>query len=128
MNIPSPYTLPTIDFVGGSTQDFIFRCYFYLNKKPYDLSSCTANFSIVNFVNKQGEPLISKPMRVGADSGADGESSNLVRVALDPADTVNLPAGKYIYQISIRDVSGDIEIPGQGILFIVNNIDKSFAR
>jgi len=48
-------------------------------------------------------------------------------VTLDPLDTVDL-CGKYIYQITIKDINGNIEIPKQGILFITNNINKSFIR
>ncbi len=128
MNIPNPYTLPALDFVGGSTQDLVFHCYFHLNRRPHDLSTCTANFSIINFVNKKGAPLVSKEMSIGTDPTVDGEVNNVLRVTLDPTDTVNLPAGKYIYQISIRDTSGKVEIPNQGIIHIVNNIDKAFTR
>lgn len=128
MNIPNPYTLPAIDFVGGSTQDLVFHCYFYANKKPQDLSSCTANFSLINFVNKNGLPLVSKQMEIGATPDIDGEVNNTLSVTLESKDTVDLPAGKYIYQISIRDISGDMEIPNQGIIHIINNINKPFAR
>ena len=128
MNIPNPYTLPSMDFVGGSTQDLVFHCYHYLNKKAQDLSSCTANFSIINFVNKNGDPFVSKQMDTGAAPDVDGEVSNVLRVALAPLDTVNLPAGKYIYQITIKDISGDVEIPNQGIIHIINNINKAFVR
>lgn len=128
MNIPNPYTLPAMDFVGGSTQDFVFHCYFCLNREAHDLSSCTANFAIINFVNKKGDPLVSKQMNIGAAPDVDGEVNNVLSVTLDPADTVNLPAGKYIYQISIRDIAGNVDIPNQGIIHIINNINKSFAR
>ena len=47
MEIPNIYTLPFYDFVGGSTEELAFHFYFYKNKKPFDLYSCTANFSIV---------------------------------------------------------------------------------
>ena len=30
----SPYTLPTIDFVAGETQDFAFYTYFYKSHQP----------------------------------------------------------------------------------------------
>lgn len=128
VRLPDPYTLPAIDFVGGSTQDFVFHCYFFANKRPHELSSCTANFSIINFVNKNGEPLVSKQMEVGADPIVDGEINNVLRVELTPSDTVNLPAGKYIYQITIRDASGSVDIPNQGIIHIINNINKAFVR
>lgn len=124
MHVPNPFTLPAIDFIGGSTQDLIFHCYFYVNKKPHDLSSCTANFAIINFVNKSGEPVFSKQMKVGTDQ--DGDICNVLSVTLDPDRTVNIPAGKYIYQISIRDISGDIEV-NQGIIHIIGNIDKRFV-
>ena len=32
----SPYSLPTIDFVGGSTQELVFHTFFSQNKKPFD--------------------------------------------------------------------------------------------
>lgn len=128
MNVPNPYTLPQMGFVGGSTQDFAFHCYHYVNKKAQSLSSCTANFSIVNFVNKHGEPLVSKQMDIGTTSDKDGEIDNVLKVTLTPSDTVNLPAGKYIYQIIIKDISGDVEIPNQGIIHIFNNINKAFVK
>lgn len=49
------------------------------------------------------------------------------QLTVDPLDTVDL-CGKYIYQITIKDINGNIEIPKQGILFITNNINKSFIR
>lgn len=128
MNIPDRYTLPQMDFVGGSTQDLVFHCYFHIGRKPHDLSSCSANFAIVNYNHKDEEPLVSKPMTVSSDPGVDGGISNVLRVTLDPADTVDLPNGKYVYQVSIRDVSGDVEIPKHGIMHIINNINKAFAR
>ena len=128
MSLPNIYTLPQIDFVGGSTHDLVFRCYYHLNKEAIDLSSCTANFSIINFINKNGRPLVSKQMSIGEGQGTNGRVNNVLRVSLSPLDTVNLPAGKYIYQITIKDISGDIDIPNQGIIYIINNINKAFVR
>lgn len=121
----SPYTLPTIDFVGGETQDLAFHVYFYKDKKPFSLTGCTCNFSIVSFTNKMGAPILTKPM--GAIFNDDVSSDNVLTVTLSPTDTIDL-FGKYIYQIIIRDIEGDIEIPKQGILYITNNINKSFIR
>lgn len=123
----SVYSLPQIDFVGGSTQDFVFHTYHCQNKKAQDMSSCTANFAIINYVNRDGEPLISKEMDIGVDLDRDGEVNNVLRITLAPEDTVGLPAGKYIYQISIKDIGGDVEIPKQGIIYIIHNIQKSFV-
>ena len=117
----SPYSLPTIDFVGGSTQELVFHTFFSQNKKPFDLSSCTASFALINFVNKNGSPLIAKPMEVSKSEDGDGTVTNVLRVVLLPEETVDL-VGKFIYQITIQDISGEIEIPDQGIIRIANNI------
>ena len=116
----SPYSLPTIDFVGGSTQELVFHTFFSQNKKPFDLSSCTASFALINFVNKNGSPLIAKPMEVSKSEDGDGTVTNVLRVVLLPEETVDL-VGKFIYQITI-------EIPDQGIIRIANNINKSFPH
>lgn len=121
----SPYTLPTIDFVGGETQDLAFNVYFYKNKQPFSLTGCTCNFSIVSFTNKTGAPILSKQM--DAIFNDDISSDNVLTVTLEPTDTVDL-FGKYIYQIIIKDINGDAEIPKQGILYITNNINKGFIR
>ncbi len=127
MHIPDLYTLPDIDFVGGSTQDLLFRCYFYLNKRPFDLSYCTANFALIDYVNRNGQPLLTKSMAIRKEA-VDGEVINyILTVTLNPSDTLNL-VGKYIYQITIRESSGSIEIPNQGLIHIANNINKSFIR
>lgn len=121
----SPYTLPTIDFVGGETQDLLFNVYFYKNNQPFSLSGCTSNFSVVSFTNKTGVPILSKQMTsIFNDAGT---SDNVLTVTLQPSETVDL-CGKYIYQIIIKDINGDAEIPKQGILYITNNINKSFIR
>lgn len=121
----SPYTLPTIDFVGGETQDLAFNVFFYKEKKPFSLTGCDCNFSIVSFTNKTGVPILSKPMT--AIYNDEGSANNVLTVTLRSSDTVDL-CGKYIYQIIIKDINGDAEIPKQGILYITNNINKSFFR
>ena len=121
----SPYTLPTIDFVGGETQDFMFNTFFYKNRRQFSLTGCTANFAIVSFTNKMGKPILTKPME--AIFNDDGTINNVLIVTLEPEETVEL-CGKYIYQIQIRDIDGDVEIPKQGLLYITNNINRGFIR
>lgn len=121
----NPYTLPTIDFVGGETQNLSFNVFFYKNKQPFSLAGCTCNFSIVSFTNKNGAPILNKLMEIPSNSGVAVD--NVLTVHLAPSDTVDL-CGKYIYQIIIQDVNGNTEIPNQGILFITNNINKNFIR
>lgn len=127
INTYSPYTLPTIDFIGGSSQDLRFHVYWHSCGNPFDLENCTADFSVVSFVNKTGAPIITKAMtveKIGVD--VDGETIyNRLVVSLIPKETVNL-SGKYIYQISIKKKDGKAEIPKQGIFYISNNINKAF--
>lgn len=121
----NPYTLPTIDFVAGETQDLAFNVYFYKDKKPFSLTGCECNFSIVSFTNKTGTPILTKSME--AIYNDSGTSNNVLTVKLLPNETVEL-FGKYIYQIIIRDIDGDVEIPNHGILYIINNINKDFIK
>lgn len=121
----NPYTLPTIDFIGGETQDLVFNLFFYKNKRPFSTTGVSANFAIVSFTNKMGTPILTKPME-GAFND-EGTINNVLTVTLEPSETVGLN-GKYIYQIQIRDIDGDVEIPKQGILYITNNINKGFIR
>lgn len=122
----NPYTLPTIDFVGGSTQDFVFHSFFLADKRPYDLSGCTAKFSIVNYTNQNGSPILSEPMEIASgDSYGDVAVSNLLKITLPPNKTCELH-GKYIYQITIKESESQVDIPNQGILYITNNIDKGY--
>lgn len=116
----NPYVLPVISFVGGSTQELVFHTFSYNDKEPFDLTSCTAFFSMINYVNKSGSPIVVKQMTAETSTG-----NNVLKVTLEPSDTIDL-VGKYIYQISIQDISGEIEIPGQGIMRIANNINKKF--
>lgn len=118
-----PYVLPSIDFVGGSTQDLVFNMFARQGGRPFSMAGCTCNFAVVSFLNKVGTPVIQKEMTIGTEGG--GTAENIVSVTLDPGDTVHL-SGKYVYQISIRDQNGAVEIPKQGLLYIENNIDKDF--
>lgn len=118
----NPYRLPELEFVGGSSQELVFHTYFYANRAPFDLSACRASFGVVSFLNKTGDPIISKEMQV--TSGTDGDYiDNVLRVVLGRSDTIDL-SGKYIYQITIEDIeSGDRENL-QGIMYIFRNINR----
>lgn len=130
MNVPEQYTLPTIDFVGGSTESLSFHAYHIRNthktKEPFDLSNCTANFSIVDYVNKGDEPIVSKPMEIQQQAYEGEETKHILYVRLEREDTAYLE-GKYIYQITIKDDFGKVEIPNRGIMYIALNIDKDFT-
>lgn len=121
----NPYELPTITFVGGETRDLAFHIYHYIGKRPYSLSDCDCTFSLVNFTIKGGKPILSKEMTVIYDETETID--NILTVTLESSESVNL-FGKYIYQITIQDRAGEVEIPSQGIMYITNNIDKGIIR
>lgn len=109
----NPYTLPTIEFIGGTSMPFVFRTYFRDGGRPFDLSMYDAVFSVISYVNKNGAPLISLPMT---------KTESTLRVTIPPSATKNL-VGKYIYQIMINGESDESEAC-QGVFYIHNNIDK----
>ena len=120
------YRLPEIDFVGGSSEDLQFNVFYNENDpKPMSLFGGEVNFSIVNFINKNSTPLVSKRMEIGINE--DETHYNILRISLNPEDTVDL-FGKFVYQITIRDIDGNVDIPHQGIMNIHNNIDKTFIK
>ena len=121
----NPYELPTITFVGGETRDLAFHIYHYIGKRPYSLSECECTFSLVNFTTKGGKPILSKEMTVIYDE--TGTIDNVLTVTLESLESVNL-FGKYIYQITIQDRDGEVEIPSQGMKYNTNNIDKGIIR
>lgn len=114
-------TMPEWNFVGGETQKRTFTIY-----KPsgiaYDIPNGTASLAIVDFVNRDSDPVLSKQSSVTVDS--DGKSCK-VAFTLDPSDTVSL-FGKYLYQVTIKDGNGNASIPYHGIMVIARNIDQLF--
>lgn len=122
--LESPYKLPTVSFVGGSTQELAFHTYFENNGRPLSMSGCTGYFSVAEYLNKSS-PLITKTMDI-IESKTDA-TDNILRVELEPSDTVNL-AGKFIYQVTIKGSEGDVDIPYQGIMYVTHNIDKPIIK
>lgn len=121
------FTLPTVYFVGGGTEELIIHTYGRNTKREFNLTGCDCQFALMEYTSKDskiGTPLFSKTMSV--DYGTEKGVYSIMRVTLLPEDTVELH-GKFIYQISIRDIYSDLEPPQQGIFYIYNNIDKSFV-
>ena len=117
------YTMPTIDFVGGQSNTINWRMY-TRGGSPYNAKGCVGNFSVVDYSDQTGEPVISKI--VTFKIGIEGVM-NVASVDLAPSDTLHLD-GKYIYQLTIKDIYEEAEIPNQGLLMIAHNINKSFLH
>lgn len=119
------FRLPTLSFIAGETQDILFNTYFLKNSRPFDLSGCTCNFSLIGFTGRTGTPILSKAMDIVQNE--DGSAENVLSVTLTSSETLEL-GGKYIYQLQIKGPSGEVEIPSQGLMYITNNINKDFLR
>jgi len=117
------YTMPTVMFVAGQSNTLNWRLY-TRGGSPYNAKGCTGNFSVVDYSDQTGDPLISKT--VGFKIGIE-EVMNVASVDLAPGDTLQLD-GKYIYQLTIKDTYGEAEIPNQGFLLITHNINKGFLQ
>ena len=125
------YNLPEIDFIGGESERLYFNLY-TPKKQPFpNLDACYLTFSIMHYANRDytSDPIFKinsedNAAQIYADLG-DEEEYNRFVVKLMPDDTFDL-SGKYIYQIGIKDDDGHVEIPGQGIIMIIKNIDASF--
>jgi hypothetical protein len=117
------YVLPEITYVAGEKQTV--RMYLWTpfpNSQKFNAFGCAVDFSIINYSNKNGLPIISK----GCEIRQDTDGTYCIAVAiLEPQDTVTL-FGKYVYQISIKDSENNTDIPWQGIMFIVKNINQRF--
>lgn len=116
------YTLPEISFVGGETQEFNF----YLKNRagePFDASGSSVDFAICNYSNKTGKPILSYTPTILADETG---IANIIVLTIPKEDTAML-SGKFIYQITIIDASGNSEIPNQGIMNIAKNIHQDYV-
>lgn len=118
------YCLPEIKFIAGETQTFLFHLYFEQTKEPFNANSCKADFAVIDYTNKSGGPLLRKECTIRMNTEG---AANIVEVYLTPEDTAGL-YGKYVYQLQIRDIDGEVEIPGQGLLVISKNIHKEFIH
>lgn len=116
------YTLPQDMFVAGQSIEYMWRLY-TKSKVPFNADGCVGNFALINYSHKYGEPVISKHVTFTI---GDDDVMNGVIVTLSPEDTINL-FGKYIYQLTIKDIDGNVEIPNQGILLISKNINESYV-
>lgn len=119
------YTLPEISFVSGQSNTLRWRL-FTITKRPFNADGCTGNFAVVDYSDQTGDPLITKSLTFEVGDNPD-KIKNVAVVDLSPDDTLGL-TGKYIYQITIRDIDGEAEIPNQGFLHIAHNINESFLQ
>ena len=92
------------------------------NSQKFNANGCLVDFSIINYSNKNGEPIISKLCDIRQDT--DGTYCIAVAV-LEPEDTATL-FGKFVYQVTIKDTDNNVDIPWQGLIYMVKNINQEF--
>lgn len=120
------YSLPEVMFVAGQSNTLRWRLFTEQNV-PFNADGCIGNFALVDYSDKYNdEPLVSKPLSFVIGDDVTG-AKNVATVDLLPTDTLGL-YGKYIYQITIKDIDGEVEIPNQGIFNIFHNINESFLK
>jgi len=121
-NCSSTSATADLEFVGGTAVSINFPTFFGETGEPLDLTGYTANFSLVKDTNWRGTPVLSKAMTIVPNDNGD---MNSLYVELSSSDTIDL-AGRYIYQIAVNGNSPDV--PHQGVVHIINNINKDFFR
>lgn len=107
MIAPCPYTLPTVSLVGGTTTPLLFDL-------DYVPSMQRADFAVINFIFKYGEPLITMPMTL-----ANGKLGVIL-----PSNNTMKMWGKYIYQVTIQNADGTRKVL-QGLLYVHKNINAN---
>ncbi len=117
------FTLPEWEMVGGESQKRLFTLY-NSRKQECDLQGGSANFAVINYSNRYGQPYISKIVPI--EQSETGQYS-VINIELSPDETVDL-SGKFIYQITVKDGSGNVAIPKHGIIYIIKNINTDFIK
>lgn len=117
----SIYTLPQDTFVAGQTRKYAWKFY-RKSGQPHTANDCVGTFALIDYSEKDGEPILVKDIEFATE---DEGMSNVGFTTLEPNDTINLD-GKYVYQLTIKDPEGNVDIPDKGIIYISNNIHKDF--
>lgn len=118
---PEIYTLPTISFVGGSTQELRFRLKDRFGN-VIDATGFGGNFAVCDYRFKLDHYIFREDLNFLQDENG---VTSILQIIIGPANTRD-KYGKYIYQITLKDVNGRLGIPNQGILNITRNIDQAF--
>lgn len=107
------FTLPTLHFTAGETQVLIFR-FFNKSKQQINSADLECTFSLIHYSQRFSQPLF---VLNGEILQQDEVSSSKIKI--NSEETLNL-FGKFVYQISIKDIKGNVEIE-QGIMEIYKN-------
>ena len=115
-------TCNTYEMIGGVRTKLSFEIARGETGKPLNLRSYKGWFSMVPAHNRTMSPVVSKEMKVEIDD--EGNALSTMSVILTSKDTYTL-SGKYIYQITIFNQTGQADVPEQGEILIYHNIDMT---
>lgn len=103
---------------AGESKSFTIPIY-NNSKKQINATGMIARLAICSYVTAGMSPLVLKQCSV-----VDWDQGMAVlRVDLDPEDTIDLH-GKFIYQITAKDVAGDLGVL-RGYLYVAPNGDPT---
>lgn len=122
MNQMKQYKLCDLSFIGGESQELNLKL-FNSDNRQIDASNVISEFALSPYGHSIENPIFTTNGIV-----ISSESSSFtpyLRIILKPEDTVYF-SGKYIYQISLKDIFGNVELY-HGLLTIENNNSKDFV-
>lgn len=114
-------SLPEYHMIAGESKRFTIPIYDNYSRQ-IDATGMTARFAICGYVNPNMEPFVTK--QCGVTPWESGVA--VLSTSLNPDDTVGL-TGKFLYQITAKDASGDFGVM-RGVLYIHPNGDKSAIK
>lgn len=114
---------PTIYEVGGGDITIDFDLKNYHNGSAYNAENCTAQLAISDYLYRT-TPLLKYEAAIKADLNGVLSVASFV---IPASDSVKL-SGAYIYQVSIKDASGNFESPMQGKMVICPGINADFVN
>ena len=116
-----PFRLTDINLIGGDYQEILFHIHDDDNGGLMDIENLELNFSLIDYQNRYGTPLISKACEISPDD------PTAFLIVLYPEDTKDF-ADKYIYQVTVK-APNNKQKNYQGVMTIDKNINPdAFAE
>ena len=112
-----PFVLKELSIIGGDYQEILFHVTDNDNGSSMDIANFELNFSLIEYKNRYGTPLISRNCPISPDD------STAFLMVFYPDDTKDY-AGKYIYQITVK-APNNKQKSFQGVITIEKNIDPN---
>lgn len=112
-----PFNLEEITIIGGDYQEILFHVHDDDNGGLMDLENLECNFSLIQYKNRYGTPLLSRNCEISPND------STAFLAILYPDDTKDY-SDKYIYQITLSAPNGK-QKSFQGIITIDKNINPN---